>query len=342
MVFVAVHAGAGFQSEANRSKYLTVCKEACAEGVKQTSAIEAVVSAICCLEDNQITNAGFGSNLCNDGSVECDASLMDGDTLQWAAVGALNGIKNPIKVAKLLLNEQIRESRNKYGLVAPNMLVGEGAKKWALKNGAEACDSLVSVRSKQCYVKYKRKIESANCSDNDRAKHQRLDTVGAVAVDAEGKVAAAVSSGGILLKNPGRVGQAAMYACGVWAEDCIAVTTSGVGEYLTKTLFAKECASYLQIKDDSLNAQKLHDALLNKFINSKFLKNVTDEKSVGCITALVDSENDCIEFLWGHNTQTMALAYCTQGTKPVAVFSKLPQTSELVVNSILLPFKCEK
>ena len=90
------------------------------------SAIDGLIAAISALEDNYLTNAGLGSNLNSNGFVECDASLMDGSDLKWGAVGALQGIKNPIKAAECVLRGQLNELP--LGLISPTILVGDGAK----------------------------------------------------------------------------------------------------------------------------------------------------------------------------------------------------------------------
>lgn len=98
----------------------------------KSSAIDAVVAAISSLEDNELTNAGLGSNLNIDGIVECDASLMNGQDFKWGAVGSLQGIKNPIKAAESLLKGQYQPMP--LGLIAPQILVGEGARVHAIRN----------------------------------------------------------------------------------------------------------------------------------------------------------------------------------------------------------------
>lgn len=101
-------------------------------------AMDAIVEAIKYLEDDPCSNAGYGSNLNTEGYVECDASLMDGDSLLFGCVGALSNIKNPIEVANHIVNRQ--KLPNPLGLIAPNLLVGEGARKFALEKGCEAFD----------------------------------------------------------------------------------------------------------------------------------------------------------------------------------------------------------
>lgn len=100
-----------------------------------STAIDGVVEAISYLEDEIITNAGFGSNLNLAGYVECDASLMDGKDLLFGSVGAIQSIRNPIKVAHLILNNQ--RDKPPLGLIAPNFLAGEGARKFAISHGLQ-------------------------------------------------------------------------------------------------------------------------------------------------------------------------------------------------------------
>lgn len=107
--------------------------------------MDGVTEAIRYLEDDPITNAGFGSNLNINGQVECDASLMDGKDLLFGAVGALKSIKNPIKVANLILNNQ--RISLPLGLISPNFLAGDGAKNFALSNGLENALLISSIRN---------------------------------------------------------------------------------------------------------------------------------------------------------------------------------------------------
>ncbi|CAG2114201.1 unnamed protein product, partial [Medioppia subpectinata] len=114
MPFIGVHVGAGqYGTGHRRDLYLNACRTACLEAIKslndKCSAIDGVIRAIASLEDNDVTNAGLGSNLNLNGCVECDASLMDGQSLNWGAVGALHGIKNPIKAAECVLTGQTRQ-----------------------------------------------------------------------------------------------------------------------------------------------------------------------------------------------------------------------------------------
>ena len=125
------------------------------------SAIEAAAVATTVLEDAGDTNAGFGSNLTEIGTVEMDAGLMDGDSLLFGAVGAVPGIKNPILVAKLLIQEQ-RKGLLPLGRVPPGFLVGEGAREWARRKGVGVVSekSLISDKAAKLYKHYKKKLDS--------------------------------------------------------------------------------------------------------------------------------------------------------------------------------------
>ncbi|XP_078412593.1 threonine aspartase 1 isoform X5 [Cetorhinus maximus] len=244
--FVLVHAGAGYHSESKAKEYKQVCKKACQKAIEKLQAgalaVDVVTAALIELEDSPFTNAGMGSNLNLSGDIECDASTMDGKSLNFGAVGALRGIKNPILVANKLLSEA-QKGKLSAGRIPPCFLVGEGAYKWAVDHGIVPCppDIMATKFSLSAFRKNRRKLELAEKVETEmiQTKKRRevsentnvtasLDTVGAVVVDHEGNVAAAVSSGGLAMKHPGRVGQAAVYGCGCWAEN-----TSGPNVYST-------------------------------------------------------------------------------------------------------------
>ncbi|XP_048392646.1 threonine aspartase 1 isoform X3 [Stegostoma tigrinum] len=155
--FVLVHAGAGYHSESKAKEYKQVCKKACQKAIEKLQAgvlaVDVVTAALIELEDSPFTNAGMGSNLNLSGDIECDASTMDGKSLNFGAVGALRvessgswvdvrseqrgcweGIKNPILVANKLLSEA-QKGKLSAGRIPPCFLVGEGAYKWAVDHG---------------------------------------------------------------------------------------------------------------------------------------------------------------------------------------------------------------
>ncbi|NXQ84001.1 TASP1 aspartase, partial [Nyctibius grandis] len=352
--FVLVHAGAGYHSESKAKEYKHVCKRACQKAIEKLQAgalaTDAVTAALIELEDSPFTNAGLGSNLNLLGKIECDASIMDGKSLNFGAVGALSGIKNPVSVANRLLCEG-QKGKLSAGRIPPCFLVGEGAYRWAVDHGIPACPpGIMTTRfSLAAFKRNKRKLELAEKVETDLIQIKRrrqsnekendsgtLDTVGAVVVDQEGNVAAAVSSGGLALKHPGRVGQAALYGCGCWAENTgahtpysTAVSTSGIC-YFYK--YFKKCSCALQTEDAH---QALLETMQNKFIGSPFLANeegvlggVIVLRSCRCSAEPESSQEKptlLVEFLWSHTTESMCVGYMSaQDGKAKTHISRLP------------------
>ncbi|XP_014218632.1 threonine aspartase 1 isoform X2 [Copidosoma floridanum] len=269
--FIAVHLGAGQHSSTLKEKYFKLSQEACQKGIESlkssSSVLEAAVSAVTVLEDSPLTNAGYGSNLTYDGNVECDASVMDGSNLQYGAVGAITGVKNPIQVAKCLC--QYQTVNIGHGRVPPSLLTGSGASAWAKEMGIQCvpAENLISAKAEKIYKHYKRKVEG-DCSKVTLQIKKRMDTVGAVCIDGCGNVAAACSSGGIILKFPGRVGQAAIWGCGSWASKgniSVGSSTSGCGEHLIRTSLARTIADC--IVDADCPTTSVHNTMTSDFIN---------------------------------------------------------------------------
>lgn len=237
------------------------------------------------LQDCPLTNAAHGSNLTAAGAVECDASAMDGDGA-FGAVAAASGIRNPIAAAALLATESSQPLS--HGRVRPIMLAGEGARAWAASKGLptaatpQAAGAMhVTDKSRRQWEKYSAWVAAGEgddggveglpetgtaaetgieAGDPHRKRRRRgsspagnvcalNDTVGAVAVDCWGRVAAGVSSGGIPLKAPGRVGEAALFGAGCWAQNAdgagqpaAACSVTGVGERIMVGLVARQSA----------------------------------------------------------------------------------------------------
>lgn len=330
---IAVHTGAGTHSERYYSDYNKIAKKACLAGIrclkKGETALEACTAAVEVLENDPITNAGYGSNLTLNGHVENDASIMDGKTLLYGGCGAVKKLKNPIKLAYHLCREQKKDMP--LGLVPPSLLVDRGALLYAKSIGLEIVKNkfLRGVKATKQYKKYK-KIYLDYSNNEKPTEDLSLDTVGAVCIDQNGDVASACSSGGLILKRSGRVGQAALYASGTWAdsydksEPSIAICTSGCGEYLVQTQFAKTIGD--QLKDCNC-PKKLSNIMTDNFINSRYLSNVSCPKLCGAL--MLRLEKDELALMWGHSTETMSIGYMQLGKKPQAFISELQNHAEL-------------
>lgn len=252
---IAVHVGAGHHSKRKEDGYKAVMARACdaaARCLKNDEGLLASVSAaIAGLEDSPLTNAGNGSNLNLNGCVECDASIMT-DMGVCGSVAAAAGLENPIKVAAALAERS--QDQLSLGRVPPIMLAGDGARLWASQHGVQpllqesrARQMHVTESSRAKFEKYSAMIAAHETPEMARGEESvLLDTVGCVVVDSQGRVAAGVSSGGIAMKFPGRVGEASILGAGTWAS-CDGIGTSvgcsvtGVGERITKHLIAKRC-----------------------------------------------------------------------------------------------------
>jgi len=188
-------------------------------------ASDAVVAAIRVLEDDPTFDAGVGSFLNADGVVELDAGLMTGDGLHAGAVAAVRDVRNPIELARAVLHSQ------------HVLLVAEGASRFADTAGVPRCDpnELIIPRERIAW-------ERVHAGDTDlvRAQFGPTDTVGAVARDAAGHLAAGVSTGGSLYKHPGRVGDVAAPGAGFYATDDLgAIACTGHGERALRVVWAK-------------------------------------------------------------------------------------------------------
>ena len=191
------------------------------------SALKAVEEAVVVMEDDDTFDAALGSFLTADGKVQMDALIMDGATMRAGGVGCVERIRNPIRAARLILSE----SPHVY-------FVGEGAEQFAAGLGIELIDNseLVIDRERKRLAEAKAKA-AAGERDLTFAGH---DTVGAVALDRNGHLASATSTGGTVNKTPGRVGDSSLIGCGCYADDQSgAVSCTGWGEPIMKLVLGK-------------------------------------------------------------------------------------------------------
>ncbi len=230
-IALMVHAGAG----AYPPQYMGPAQKGCREGIlagwrilqNNGSALDAVEAAVRVLEDNPLYNAGTGSSLTREGNIEMDAGIMDGATLQVGAVAGVELIKNPIKLARKVLE-------------SPHvMLIGRGTQQFALEHGMSFC-----TREDLLTEQVERRWQEQRAAE-EQEKEWKYGTVGAVAVDSTGRLAAATSTGGLMNKYPGRVGDSPLVGCGFYADGYAAVSCTGYGEDFVRLLIARRAAEYV-------------------------------------------------------------------------------------------------
>ena len=193
------------------------------------SSVDAVEEAVVIMEDDETFDAGRGSFLNRDGKVQLDALIMDGATLRAGGVGCVERLRNPVRTARKILSE----SPHVY-------FVGEGAERFAAEHGVALCrnDDLIIPREVERLRAYQTQTSSGG--DDLFAPAISHDTVGAVALDRDGNIAAATSTGGTLNKAPGRLGDSSLIGCGCYANnESAAASTTGWGEPIMKLVLAK-------------------------------------------------------------------------------------------------------
>ena len=243
MFAIAVHGGAGVLSRdtevAQRQPYLDGLGDALDAGYalleRGKSSLDAAIAAVRVLEDNPLFNAGRGAVLNRDGVAELDASVMDGGTLGAGAVTGLKHVRNPIELARRVMDE------------SPHvMLVGEGAEEFARLQGIELVSNeyfRTPVRQQQL----QKLLRGVVTRENELAA---FGTVGAVALDGHGNLAAATSTGGMTGKRWGRVGDSPVIGAGTYANNAsCAVSATGHGEYFIRSVVAHDiCAQVEYLK----------------------------------------------------------------------------------------------
>src|SRR5262245_5830650 len=214
---IAVHGGAGNWDEAHHEAARLGVRAAAGQAglllAQGGAALDAATAAVTTLEENRLFNAGTGSVLNQDGEAEMDAAVMAGHDLAFGAVAAIRRVRNPVLVAR-----QVME-RSGHALLA-----GEGAVQFARTCGFADYDPV--------------RAESRAAWERGRTE-ARLGTVGAVALDSEGRLAAATSTGGTSLKLPGRVGDTPLPGAGTYATPDAAASATGKGELVMRVLGTK-------------------------------------------------------------------------------------------------------
>jgi beta-aspartyl-peptidase (threonine type) len=209
--------------------------------------MDAIEAAVRALEDNPVFNAGTGSCLNREGKIEMDAGIMEGHTLNVGSVAGIQRIKHPITAARHVLESQ------------HIMLIGQGAQQFALEQGMTLCtdEELLTERQTRAWKEGHSADLTFSADEHDTSK--KHGTVGAVAFDGFGILAAATSTGGFMNKYPGRVGDSPLVGCGFYADEYAAISCTGYGEDFTRLLIARRASEFV-IHGDT--AQQAADAAI--------------------------------------------------------------------------------
>ena len=260
---------------------------------KGGSALDAVEEAVVIMENDEAFDAGRGSFLNRDGKVQLDALIMDGATLRAGGVGCVEHIANPVRAARKVLGE----SPHVY-------FVAEGAERFAQEHGIPLCENEDLI--------IPREIERLRALRSSATKTEELfaptishDTVGAVALDTSGNIAAATSTGGTLNKAPGRLGDSSLIGCGCYADNqSAAVSTTGWGEPIMKLVLAKWAAD------------RVGSGNLPQWVAAEAMNYLKDRVNGHGGIILLDAAG---RFGLAHNTPRMAWAYRTTEKDAVGV-----------------------
>lgn len=267
------------------------------------SALDAVTAAVRTLEDDPNFNAGRGAVLNHNGIAELDSSIMDGKTLQAGAVAGVQHVRNPIELARTVMEK------------SPHvMLVGAGAEEFALEQGLTMVPNSyfrTEIRVRQLERAIKEEKEKASSRSSALAEPPFVGTqgtVGAVARDKNGNLAAATSTGGMTNKRPGRVGDSPIIGAGTYANNTsCAVSATGDGEFFIRSVVAHDICALVAYKNVSLEAAA-HEVIFDK---------VGGLKATGGVIAIDKAGNIVMEF----NSEGMfRAARDSRGRKDVGIY----------------------
>jgi beta-aspartyl-peptidase (threonine type) len=248
---IVIHGGAGTILRENLTEELEVAYHAALALALETgyqildsggTALDAVVAAVRILEDEPLFNAGRGAVFTSDGTNELDAAIMDGATLNAGAIAGVKRVKNPITLARLVMEE------------SPHVfMVGEGAETFGRGFGVEEVDpSWFYTEARWEALQRAQAREAIELSWNE-GEDWRYGTVGAVARDRNGDLAAATSTGGMTNKRFGRVGDVPVIGAGTYASNAsCAISATGHGEYFIRTVVAREICARIEYLGESI------------------------------------------------------------------------------------------
>ena len=300
---IVIHGGAGAWHPERRKPGITGAKTAAKTGfdILKTggTALDAVEAAVKTMEDNPTFNAGLGSTLTIDKRIEMEASIMDGKTLMAGATGLLTDIKNPVTLARLIME--------KTDFV---FVTATGAEKLATLYKIERRNPQTELRTRY-WQELTQKLKNNQIQALPKLKKLiatnpnlfQTDTVGAVAIDKQANTAAATSTGGYPLKLPGRIGDSPLIGAGTYADNQAgACSTTGIGEVAIRLVLAKHTCDQMHNKQTAQQATENAITLVNKRLHIKSSMGLIAIDTKGRIGA-------------AHNTPNLCWAYMTTKTK---------------------------
>ena len=304
---IVVHGGAGAWHAERSQQGLEGVKKAASRGFDMLKhggdAIESVTEAVAVMEDGGAFNAGYGSSLSIEKSVEMEASIMDGETLEAGAVGLLSNIKNPVRLARIVMEKTDHV-----------FIVGKGAEKLAEMFNLERRNPITKLRLKyherqrKALLEGKLKLPRLVSLIKEYPELFKLGTVGAVALDKMGNVSAATSTGGFPLKLSGRIGDSPLIGCGTYADNQAgACSATGVGEIAIRLVLAKTVCDSMKNGKSAQEAVEFAVNLVNRRIFNTY-------NSMGLIAVDIHGKVGA-----AHNSPNMCWAYVTPKTKDPVV-----------------------
>ena len=291
---LVVHGGAGYIYEGKYSpeqekQYTEKLEEAINLGYdilnNNGSAVDAVETVIRVLEDSPLFNAGKGAVFTDEGNVELDASIMDGKNINAGGVASLTHIKNPITLARFVMEH------------SPHILLfGEGAEKFSDEFGLQKVDNSY-FKTDERIKEFEKNNKSASLKYESENK---FGTVGCAALDKEGNLAAGTSTGGMMGKKYGRVGDSPIIGAGTYANNkTCAISATGHGEFFIRNVLAHDISALMEYK--GLNIFEASDLVINK--------NLKEQDASGGVIGLDKYGNVMMTF----NTEGMFRGYRISG-----------------------------
>jgi len=270
---ILIHGGAGVEKIKRTDDITGSLKSAVSNGfdlLKRSSnkAVDSVEAAVASMEDSGVFDAGVGSYLTIDKTVEMDASIMDGRDISAGSVGMAMGIKNPIKLARKIMERTDHVMMVSDGVTRLSQLFGNTVEEYPQELNTKILNEYNKLM-KNVRIKWKKnnKLTMLSSAASQEKSHHHYSTVGAVAIDKDGNVASAVSTGGIWLKMHGRIGDSAIIGSGIYADNKSgAACATGYGEYIMRLCLCKYACDQMQSRNSAhLSSKKSIDVLTERF-----------------------------------------------------------------------------